>query len=114
LDTTIGNLDKTTYNFSKVSDSLAQIEVQSLTAKLDKVLDDFENISTKLNDGEGTAGKLLNDDEVYNNLDRSSQQLEELLEDIKLNPRRYVNLKFSIVGGKNKTEPYKNPKDSSE
>lgn len=111
LNGTIANLDHTAQNFSKLSDSLAQIEVRPLVAKLDSVLEDFNTISAKLNNGEGTLGKLLNDEGIYNNLDHASKQMEELLQDIKLNPRRYINLKFSLFGGKNKTEPYQRPEN---
>jgi len=112
LDTTFTNLSHTAYNFKTLSDSLAEIKVKSLVRKLDQTLADVNQITDKLNNGEGTAGKLLNDDEVYDNLNHASKQLEELLQDIKLHPRRYINLKFSVFGGKNKTKPYQKPQDS--
>lgn len=114
LDTTIANLDKTTYNFSKISDSLAAVEIKPLVQKLDNTLDDVNNVTNKLSNGEGSLGKLLNDDKLYDNLNQSSEELEELIKDVKLNPRRYINLKFSIFGGKDKTKPYEKPTNSEE
>lgn len=111
LDTTIDNLSKTAYNFSNFSDSLAQIKVKPLLVKVNHMLDDFKEITTKLNDGEGTAGKLLNDNEVYDNLEITTKQLQELIQDIKLNPKRYIHVKFSIFGGKDKSKPYEKPDD---
>lgn len=112
LDTTIGNLSATAYNFQKVSDSLAQADIAHLVHKFDVMLTNFKAISTKLNSGEGTIGKLLNDDQVYTNLEHATAQLEELVQDIKLNPRRYIDLKFSVFGGgKNKAAPYQKPED---
>lgn len=108
LSSTFTNLDKTAKNFASVSDSLNQMNVGQLTRDLEGVVSDFRSISDNLNSGKGTAGKLLNDDKVYNNLDRATRQLEELLQDIKLNPKRYVH--FSVFG-KN-PGPYKEPKDS--
>lgn len=109
LDTTFTNLSRTTYNFSKLSDSLAQVD---LAHKLDNSLDNFNALSKKLNNGEGTLGLLLNDEELYNNLDRGTKQLEELLQDIKLNPKRYLDVRFSLFGGGKKSRPYEPPEDS--
>ncbi|WP_026934330.1 MlaD family protein [Christiangramia echinicola] len=108
LDRTFTNLDEMSGNFNKFSDTLTQMNISKITSDLEKVIADFEGISNKLNSKEGTAGKLLNDDAVYNNLDRATRQLEELLQDVKLNPKRYVH--FSVFG-KN-PGPYDAPKDS--
>ena len=56
-----------------------------------------------INNGNGTAGKLLNDDALYTNLTEMSQELEELLRDMKLNPKRFVH--FSLFW--KKATPYK-------
>ncbi len=111
LDTTINNISQTAYNFASLSDSLAQIEVEPLVRKIDGMLTNFNKISSKLNNGEGTLGKLINDNQMYENLEHASKQMEELIQDIKLHPRRYINLKFSIFGGKDKTPAYQKPDD---
>ncbi|WP_300437593.1 MlaD family protein [Christiangramia sp.] len=108
LDRTFTNLDEMSTNFNKFSDTLTNMNINKITNDLEKVIADFEAVSDKLNNGEGTAAKLINDDAVYNNLDRATKQLEELLQDIKLNPKRYVH--FSVFG-KN-PGPYDEPKDS--
>lgn len=108
MDRTFTNLDEMTTNFNKFSDTLAQMDIAQITTDLENVIADFEKVSNNLADGQGTAGKLLNDDKVYNNLDRATKQLEQLLQDIKLNPRRYV--RFSLFG--KKPPPYEAPRDS--
>ncbi len=108
LDRTFTNLDEMSGNFNKFSDTLSTMNIGKMTNDLEKVIADFEDISDKLNNGEGTAARLINDDAVYNNLDRATKQLEELLQDVKLNPKRYVH--FSVFG-KN-PGPYDAPKDS--
>lgn len=108
IDRTLTNLDEMSTNFNRFSDTLSQMNIKQITTDLENVITDFEQISDKLNSGEGTAGKLLNDEGVYNNLDRATRQLEELLQDIKLNPKRYVH--FSVFG-KN-PGPYEEPEDS--
>lgn len=108
LDRTFTNLDEMSTNFNKFSDTLSTMNIGKITNDIESVVADFEQISTNLNNGQGTAGKLLNDDKVYDNLDRATQQLEQLLQDIKLNPKRYVH--FSVFG--KKPGPYEPPQDS--
>ena len=62
-----------------------------------------------LNAGKGSAGKLLNDDALYNNLAKTSKELELLLQDVRLYPTRYVNV--SLFGKKNK--PYVAPTEDA-
>ncbi len=108
LSGTFANLERTSENFSKFSDTLAQVNLSGMSRDIEKVIADFEKISNSLNEGNGTAGKLLKDESVYNNLDRATKQMEQLLQDIKLNPNRYVH--FSVFG--KRTSPYEAPKDS--
>ncbi|WP_081211124.1 MlaD family protein [Salegentibacter sediminis] len=108
LDRTFTNLDEMSTNFNKFSDTLSTMNIGKITNDIESVVADFEQISSNLSNGQGTAGKLLNDDKVYDNLDRATKQLDQLLQDIKLNPKRYVH--FSVFG-KN-PGPYEPPQDS--
>lgn len=100
LDNTFTNLDITAANFAKLSDSLAQIETGELVKNMEATLGKLKSIADGIDRGEGSLGKLLKDDELYDNLTGASKQLEELLEDMKLNPKRYVH--FSLFGKKPK------------
>ncbi|MDT0647668.1 MlaD family protein [Zunongwangia sp. F260] len=108
LDRTFTNLDEMSGNLNNLSDTISNIDVQRMVNDVENAISNFEEVSAKLNSGEGTAGKLLNDDDVYNNLERATKQLEELLQDVKLNPKRYVN--FSIFG--KRAKGYTEPEDS--
>ena len=101
-------IDNIINNFSDISDSLAKADIQSTLYKMDKAMGDFQLIVDRINRGEGSLGQLVNNDSLYNELESSATQLHELLEDIKLNPKRYV--KVSVFGGK-KNDPYVNPKE---
>jgi phospholipid/cholesterol/gamma-HCH transport system substrate-binding protein len=72
---------------------------------LNETLAKVDEIMNGLKSGNGTMGKLLNDDALYNNLDKTSKELELLLQDVRLHPTRYVNI--SLFGKKDK--PYKAP-----
>lgn len=100
LDNTFTNLDTTAENFAKLSDSLAQLQTGKLVTDLQDVVDKMNKIVVGVDNGEGSIGKLLKDDKLYNNLEGASRQLEQLLQDVKLNPKRYVNI--SIFGKKQK------------
>ena len=108
LDRTFTNLDEMAVNFSNFSDTLAQVDILRITENLETTLANLEDFSQKLTSGEGTAGKLVNDPTVYNNLERATNQLDALIQDVKLNPKRYVH--FSVFG-KN-PGPYSPPRDS--
>lgn len=108
LNRTFTNLDEMSTNLNKFSDSLSQVDLNKLTNDLETAVGNFQTFTEKLNNGEGTAAKLINDPTVYNNLERATNQLDALIQDVKLNPKRYVH--FSIFG-KNQ-RPYSPPKDS--
>lgn len=98
LNNTFENLDVTSQNFAKLSDSLSQINLGQIVSELETTLTNFKEISENLNSGEGTLGKLMKDESLYTNLEYATKQLEELLQDIKLNPKRYIHV--SVFGKK--------------
>jgi len=108
LNRAFTNADKISANLNKVSDSISQINIKKIGKELEAVLAGFDKISNDLNTGKGTAGKLLKDEKLYDNLTKTSKELELLLEDLRLNPTRYINV--SVFGKKNK--PYQKSTDS--
>jgi phospholipid/cholesterol/gamma-HCH transport system substrate-binding protein len=98
LATTIDNLNATSLKMKDVSNSISEVDLNLILTNLDSTISNLNKITHKLNQGEGTIGKLLYDDVLFKNLDDATKNLEELIEDIKLNPKRYVH--FSIFGKK--------------
>jgi phospholipid/cholesterol/gamma-HCH transport system substrate-binding protein len=99
------NLDKNEHkinnilnNFSSMSDSLAKSQLKNAVGNADATLKELNGLLTKINQGQGTLGKLAKNDSLYNNLNRSAEDLDKLLKDLKDNPKRYVH--FSIFGRK--------------
>lgn len=107
ISSTLANADKASANFAKISDSIAKADLGKTIRKLDATLASVDKIMADLNAGKGTAGKMLKDDALYSNLSKTSKELELLLQDLRLNPTRYVNV--SLFGKKNK--PYVAPKE---
>lgn len=87
-------------NFKNISDSLSQAPIKSTIDQLNLTSKQLAAISQKIDKGEGSAGLLINDKELYNNLTKSSSQLELLLKDVRENPKRYVSI--SVFGKKDK------------
>jgi len=100
LNTSLKNVDKMTANFAVVSDSLRQIKIGAVVKDLNKTIAKLNTSLDKINHGDGTMAKLMNDKKLYDNLERSTKQLEILLKDLKEHPKRYVH--FSIWGKKDK------------
>lgn len=105
FSSTMTNVDKASANFAKVSDSLSKANIGKTVKNLEKTLASVDKIMGDVQAGKGTLGKLAKDETMYNNLAKSSKELELLLQDFRLNPTRYVNV--SLFGKKNK--PYKAP-----
>jgi len=88
------------YNFSNLSDSLAKTQLKSAVTNADNTLRELNSLLAKINEGQGTLGKLAKNDSLYNNLNKSADDLDKLLKDLKENPKRYVH--FSLFGRKEK------------
>lgn len=91
-------LSKILKNTASITDTLAQLKLGQTFKRVDSVITDFSSIMDRINKGEGSAGKLLNDEKLYQNLEQASLELDQLLEDMRVNPKRYVH--FSIFGKK--------------
>ena len=97
---TILNFNKISQDLTSVSKSLSESDLDSIMLNLKSTLSSFDNLLATIENGEGSIGKLMKDDGAYNNLNAATKQLEQLLEDMKLNPKRYVH--FSLFGKKAK------------
>ncbi len=100
LDSSITNINTITSNFSKISDSLAAADLTKTIRNLESTLASLDVVMGKMEKGEGSLGKLMHDEALYTNLSEASRELDLLLQDFRLNPKRYVNV--SVFGKKQK------------
>ena len=105
LSSTFGNIEITSRNLVKLTDSLSKLELGTTFKNMESASNNLRNILSTLERGDGTAGKLINDDQLYTELLKSSEALESLLTDLKEHPKKYVH--FSIFGKKDKSTPKK-------
>lgn len=79
-------------NLASLSDTLARANISGVIGNLDKTVSDISVVMKKIDSGEGTLGQLINNDQLYIELEKSAKDLNLLLEDIRLNPKRYVRV----------------------
>lgn len=103
LEKNTGKIDHIIGNFSNLSDSLSKSELKSAISEADKTLTELNKLIAQINAGQGTFGKLVKDDSLYNNLNQSTEDLDKLLNDLRINPERYIH--FSVFGRKDKNKP---------
>jgi phospholipid/cholesterol/gamma-HCH transport system substrate-binding protein len=101
FNSTMGHVETTSKNLSQLTDSLSKIELSTTMKNMEVASTQLKSILVNLEKGKGSAGKLLNDDALYNELLHSSEALEALLTDLKEHPKKYVH--FSLFGRKEKS-----------
>lgn len=90
-------------NFNSISDSLAKSNLKKTVEETNVALAGVNKIINQINSGKGTAGKLINSDSLYISLSKSSEDLDKLLKDLRINPERYVHI--SVFGRKDRNKP---------
>jgi phospholipid/cholesterol/gamma-HCH transport system substrate-binding protein len=89
---TMNNLKDTSKNLSQITDSFKKMPLASTIKNFEETSADLKTIISRLETGNGSAGKFLNDDALYNKLLGSSEALESLLNDLKANPKKLRSL----------------------
>ena len=87
-------------NLNNVSGQMANAPLQKTITELEATSNQLKGVMTKINSGEGSIGLMVNNKDLYNNLNGSLKSMDQLLSDLKAHPSRYVNI--SIFGGKKK------------
>lgn len=105
LNHSLGNIEKITTDFSKVSNELEKAELGKTLKNLEGTLANVNKLVSDMQAGQGTLGKAMKDEAMYNNFTKAAKEIELLLQDLRLHPTRYVNV--SLFGKKEK--PYKAP-----
>ena len=89
-------------NLNSVTDKMAALNFKQTIDNANKAVADLQVMVADMKAGKGSLGKLLNDEEMYKNLTSASKNLDNLMIDLKANPKRYVH--FSVFGGGNKKD----------
>ncbi|WP_292010577.1 MlaD family protein [Chryseobacterium sp.] len=86
--------------YGNLAESIDTKKLNETIASLDNTVGQLNQVIGGIDKGEGSLGKLMKDEQLYNNLNSASNNLNSLIEDMKANPKRYIN--FSVFGKNNK------------
>ncbi|WP_216593201.1 hypothetical protein [Sediminibacterium salmoneum] len=100
-------ITQTLGNVAKASDNLAKADLAGSINQLKTAVANLNTVVDKINSDKGSMGKLLNDPTLYNNLNNTIKSANILVDDLRLHPKRYVNI--SVFGKKDKTGPLMKP-----
>ena len=93
-----GALSNAIGNFSQISDSLADLQLSATLRKADASITELNRLLEGLNNGQGSLGALLQDDTLHNGLLATNKEVQNLINDLYLNPQRYIRV--SVFGRK--------------
>ena len=102
-------ITKTMANMQKTTENLANADIDGIINSLKKSTNKLTDILEKVDNKEGTVGLLVNDKQLYYNLTNAVRSANILMYDLKVNPKRYIN----ILGRRDKTPPLTAPLNDS-
>ena len=105
INNIISNVNQTSNELAGLSGSFSDLSI--VISNLSESSENIEKIISEISEGEGSLNKLVFDDALINSLDAASKNINLLIKDLRLNPKRYVH--FSLFGKKNK--PYTNERE---
>jgi phospholipid/cholesterol/gamma-HCH transport system substrate-binding protein len=100
-------LSKTMSNIEKTSEQFSQADIKGSVTQFKSAIEKLNSVLSKVNSNDGSLGKLLNDKNLYDNLNNSVHSANILLDDLRVHPKRYVQL--SVFGKKDKSGPLMAP-----
>ena len=96
----VSDLRPVVQKFSMIADTLNDLELKKLSQSATKTIRNLDEITAKINNGQGSLGKLINEDSMAVALNKAVGDLDSLLLDVKAHPSRYVHI--SVFGKKDK------------
>ncbi len=92
LPSIMERIDGTSTNVANFASRLDSLQLQETITNLESTSRELKSFTQRLNQSDGTVGRLLNEDGLYNRIDSVTTSLDALIRDIKANPKKYVKL----------------------
>lgn len=93
LPVLLGNVNSICNNVDSLTTTLNTLPIDATFEQINTLMSNIQDATAQLNKTDNTAGKLLNDEQLYNRLNKAVFSLDSLLIDIRQNPKRYINIK---------------------
>ena len=90
------NLSVASSNLKEISGEINQLDLQKTYTSIDETVNNLKHISEKINNNESSVGKLMNDTQLHDSLTNTINMATQLLEDIRKNPEKYLNVKVRL------------------
>lgn len=90
------NLRAVSGDLSKVSNELSAMDLSRTYAGIDETVNNLKLVSARINSKDNSLGLLMNDTRLHDSLTVTIETATKLLEDIRLNPGRYLSVKVSL------------------
>jgi len=87
-------------NFADISDTIRALNLQRTVHSVNETIVQVNDMLTKINQGKGSVGMLMNNETLYKNLEASTHDLDALINDLKANPKRYLDISLINFGKK--------------
>jgi phospholipid/cholesterol/gamma-HCH transport system substrate-binding protein len=100
-------IDQTLTNLETTTSKLSKLDLEKTLTTINVTISELKNTIEKVNSDKGSIGLLINDPKLYNNLSATSNKLNLLLDDVRVHPKRYINV--SVFGKKEKNKPLTAP-----
>ncbi len=110
LHSTKTKFDHVLDNTNTLTNKFANMELEEMAAQTKATLAQVNALMSSIQAGEGTVGKVLKDEKLYENLEDTSESLNRLLVDFRQNPKDYVSFSLISIGGGKKKDKKKQPK----
>lgn len=80
-------------NINRTTDSMSNMSFARIIDNIDKTMESLKTTMEKLDNGVGTIGQMMQNDTLYNSLVETSHTLNQLLNDLNKNPKKYLNFR---------------------
>ena len=94
-----GNISNNNESIENILKKMSSISDSVSSKDIGDIIKNLNNITNKISVGQGNLGPFISDDQLYRNIEKTTNDISILVEEIKKDPKKYFN--FSVLGNRN-------------